>query len=812
MTNEMLALLRALKREKLYAAINIAGLALGIACALVLGLFLRSELTYDRHFSKHERIYRIVDEFVTAANIDRTALTSHMLGPMLAADYPQIKAYVRFQSNSGDTGVAIHHGNDTYYWKDSYFVDDNVFEVFDHHILFGDPKTALKDGASVAVSETFARKYFGNTNPIGQTITTDAGLPGKITLVFADLPVNTHLKYDILFSGNAPFLRDEDNPTLRRQALWGIGSFTYILTAPGFDPGDWARINREFYARYMAPYARPGSQWRSWLQPLTSIHLQAEVGEDLPTGNRLYLYGCSAVALFILLVAGINYTNLATARAAGRARSVGIRKILGANRLSLGLHFLTEALLFSLIALVLGVALVELLLTLTPMNSIMGEPIHLRLGHDPELVGWLIAVGVLVGLISGAYPAIYLSGWAPTSAMTGKQVVGKANLRLRESLVLLQFTISAAVIACTLLMSAQMRYIANKPLGFDKDNRLVVNLRGAETIEKLTTIRTELVRDAHILGVTEANAIMGQATPSNVIQVENDAGVLVNSQTAHMPIGEDFVKVMGLRIARGHDFSRRLLTDIGTNFLVNESFVRQMAWSEPLGKRIELQDRSGKVIGVVRDFNFKSLHSPVEPFLMYPLSDDFSSVPQIYRPFQQRLLVIDISGSDLRQTLDYVERVITQVDSKHPFQYAFLDDSLDRMYKAEHQLMRLTSVFAVVCIFIACLGLFGLAAFTTEQRGREIATRKVLGATAWQIITLLSGRVLVLVVVGAAIAAAIAYMAMDEWLTGFAYRAGINPLVFLVSAVASAAVAFTTIALQSFKTANSDPADALREI
>jgi putative ABC transport system permease protein len=811
--NYLVVLLRTLQREKLYAAINIAGLSLGIACCLILGLFLRSELTYDRHNLKHDRIYRIVNDYQTGGSGGKFALSSRMLGPMLAADYPQIKAYVRFQSNANAGGVAIHHGNDTYYWEHSYFVDDNVFDVFTHQIIYGDPKTALKDGAAVAVSETFAKKYFGNANPIGATVSTDSGLPAKIALVFADLPPNTHLKYDILFSSNLPFLRDNDNPTMRRQLLWAVNSFTYLLVSPDFDPRSWPKINDEFYDRYMKEFGKTAhSTWHSWLQPLTDIHLTPDLQYDLPTGNRLYLYGCTAVALFILAVACINYMNLATARATRRARSVGIRKILGASRWSLGLQFLGEALLFAFIALLIGLAIVEVVLRLTPINSLMGDQVGLDLLRQPILLLWLLGLTLVMGLLSGLYPAFYLSSWAPLSALTETPSPDKGSLRFREVLVLVQFTISAAVIACTLLMAAQMRYVANKSLGFEKENRLVVTLRGVATIEKVPTIRAELAKNSHILGVSETQSMPGQPTGVNLLQIDTNDGVLTPLQLSHMPIGEDFAQVMGLKIVQGRDFSKHLLTDIGTNFLVNEALVRKLGWTEPLGKRISLGNQSGRVIGVVRDFNFKSLHTLIEPFVMYPLKDDFTGVPELFRPFSQRLLVLNISGDDVGNTLGFVERVMARADPKHPFEYAFLDDQLDRLYKSERQLMKLIGIFAAICIFIACLGLFGLASFTTEQRTREIGTRKVLGATTWQIITMLSKRILLLVLIAAALASVIAYFAIDEWLTGFAYRAHIDPLIFLLAAVAAAAVAFATVALQSFKTASADPVQALRHV
>jgi putative ABC transport system permease protein len=526
----------------------------------------------------------------------------------------------------------------------------------------------------------------------------------------------------------------------------------------------------------------------------------------------MYLYGCAAVAVFILLVACINYMNLATARATRRARSVGIRKILGASRASLAMQFLGEAIGFSLVALVIGVALVKVALAVTPLNALMDHQVTLDLLHDPALAGWLLGLGVLMGLLAGAYPAIYLSSWAPLTALTGRYLSGKGTLRVREGLVVLQFTISAAVIAATLLMAAQMRYVAAKDLGFKKENRLVVTLRGLPTLEKIPTIRTELSRDSHILGISQVNVMLGQSTDFNRVQIEGNNGVMEPTQLAQMPIGEEFVQVMGLQLLQGRDFSQHLLTDIGTNVLVNEALVSKMGWTEPLGKQVKWGTEPGHVIGVVRDFNFKSLHTFVEPFLMYPLNTDYSDVGPIDRPFMIQKLVLNISGEDLSQTVAFVERVVQQADPRHPFEFEFLDAQLDKLYKDEHQLTRLTGIFAGICIFIACLGLFGLAAFATEQRTREIGTRKVLGATSTQIILLLARRILLLVAIASVLASVIAYFAVEQWLTGFAYRAGINFFIFVLAATSAAAVTFITVALQSYKTASADPVEALRHV
>ncbi len=822
MTNQLAILLRNLRREKLYSAINIAGLALGLASCLVLGLFLRSELTYDRHYPNHRNIYRIANEYITAGKAEKFAITSDALGPMLAAEYPDlIKASVRLRNNANDGGTAMRRTDQpeiVYYWENSFFADANVFDVFPQKIIAGDPKTALVEGGSIAISQTVARKYFAGDDPIGKTMVSDSGNVNKVTLVFADQPPNTHLKFDFLFSYNLAFLRLNDNPTARRAQLTGPQAltYTYLQMHPSFRPAEWARMSEDFHQKYMAEMLKAVNiEWRSWLQPLADVHLQSDVGYDRPTGNLAYLYGCAAIALVILVIACINYMNLATARATRRARSVGFRKILGASRWSLALQFLGEALLFALISLVLAVILVELMLRFTPINALLDGKVGLDFLQEPQLVLWLVGLALTLGLVSGIYPAFYLSSWAPLTALTGKQqLAGKGSLRMREFLVLVQFTISAAAIACTLLMMAQMRYLANRPPGFERDHRLMVSLRGVATIEKIPGIRNELLGDSRIRGVAVA-----QQTPANgdragitIVSSENPDGAMERQMFNVMAIGEDYEKVMGLTITQGRDLNARLLTDVGTNFLVNEALVKKMGWTDPIGRRLNMGIQNGRVVGVVKDFNFKSLHHLIDPLVMLPVNNDMSRVAEINKPFQQRHLILDITGNDVGGVLSSVERVMAEADPRHPFEYRFLDEALDAQYKSELTLTRLIGIFAGISILIACMGLFGLAAFTTEQRSAEIGTRKVLGASTWQIILLLARRILVLVIVASVLAAVLAYFAVDEWLAGFAYRAGINPVIFLFAAALAATVAFATVALQSWKTASADPVQALRHV
>ena len=801
--------LRKLYREKAYASINIAGLSLGLACTLILALYLRSELTYDQHTKNYKQLYRVVGEYNANGKVERSARTSPVLGEMLKAEFPEIIDFVRLRHI--DLRTLIHYEDQHYYWETVYVADNNLFKVFDHKILYGDPDHALTVPNTVAVSEKFARQYFGNENPVGKTIMSDRYVPFKITLVFADQPENSHIKYDVVFTYTRPDLINPNNPTARRRMLWNIADYTFLLMPKDYDPARFRKDIQGFYDRHMAEMGKSlNTTWTAWLEPLDKMHFDTGLQYDEPTGNITYVYGFTAVAIFILLVACINYINLATARATRRAREIGMQKILGADRTKLVLQFLAEAVFFSLVSLVIAIVIVQVILSFTSINGLLDKQLDFNLIREPVLAWWLLGFSLVIGLLSGLYPAFYLSSVAPLSALAGNNRSSKANIRIRELLVLLQFTISVGVIASTLLMAAQMRYVSNKALGFDKENILMVQIRGLDAINNIPTIKTELGKNSSISGITVSNNIMGKGTGSDLAEVDNNAGVPERTTINLMQVEGGFLKVMGMQLLDGRDFSSRLLTDVGPTFVVNETLVKTMGWDQPLGKRINLGGTPGKVIGVVKDFHAESLHNPITPVALFPLENNFDRVPDEFKPFQTRLLVLKVSGDRLSQTLKFIQDVVTEFDTKHPFEFEFLDESLDKLYLSETRLMKLTGIFAGICIFIACLGLFGLAAFTTAQRTREIGIRKVLGATSSQIIMLLARNILLLVLFGSVIASLLSWYFMQEWFNGFAYRINISPLIFILSTAIAGAVAYITIALQSYKTAQSNPVNALR--
>ena len=800
--------LRKLRREKLYAFINIAGLSLAVACCLILALYLRSELTYDRHFEGHENIYRIVEEFENRGQLDAFARTGGPLGYLMNEDFEEVLDYVTFGPLPS---TMLRHEEQGLFWDNVYRVTANVFDVFEHAIVYGDAEGSFREGRGIAVSETFARRYFGAENPVGKVISSDILDPLPIAVVFADAPENTHLKYDVLL----PVRQTTDTMGSifqQRQQLWSTPVYTYLVMEQGFDPAAFDRLAADFYERHMAARGTLGGMsMRYWLEPLSEVHLFSGVQRDEPGGNLAYVYAFGAVAVFILVIACINYTNLATARSVSRAREVGMRKILGADRGMLVLQFISEALVFSSLAAIAGVALVEILLELTNIDQLLGKPLTLDFVGEPELAGWIAVAAVIVGILAGLYPAIYLSSCAPISSLVSSNAAGGRNIYLRQGLVFVQFTVSIAVIAGTLLMAKQMRYLTELELGFDEENRIVIDLVGADLIRDIPVIREELLANPNVLAVTAHEQVLGRLEDMRAAGVENNAGVVEPMTINVSRVDEHFLDAMGISIKTGRGFSAER-GDKTSAVIVNEALVRTRGWSDPLGKQI--YDGGGlsvrRVIGVMEDVHFQSLHSAIDPLAYVLFDDTWDALGPRQQAAARRRLTVNIAGDGVRDTLAWLEQRFSAFDPRHPFQFRFLDDSLDELYRSEENLTKLIGGFAGVSVFIACLGLFGLASFTTEQRRRELSIRKVLGASAFEIVQLVSGTALMLILAGGLIGSLVAYLAVDRWLLGFAYRTDIGVAAFALAILAALGVAYLTVALQSLRAAEADPVDALR--
>lgn len=809
--NSILVVLRGLRRDRGYALINITGLAVGIGCFIVLGLYLRSELTYDQHFEKHARLYRLDTELNTNGKINLAAQSSWFVGGLLKDEYPDVQDFVRIME-VGNERQLLRNGDTAYYWDNVVLGDQNIFDVFSHEIIYGDPDTALVDPLSIAISETLAKRYFGDRNPIGETLTADTA-QYKVTLVFADLPENTHLKYDAIISFNRilAFLPKDYN---LEQMLWNLNCYTYLLMPDDYDVDDFQAVSDSFYAKHLAYFGeRLNSTMRFQLEPLDDIHLNSTAQYDRPTGSKLYIFTFGAIAAFVLLVACINYMNLATARSARRAKEIGMRKVLGATRRQLVSQFLGESVIFSMASLVIAVIAVKLVLAHTSISSLLDKQLTLNLWSDPALVVMLLGLGLAVGIFAGLYPAFYLSFIRPIAALKGAFKPGSFDLVMRQALVLVQFIISVGVIACTILMWIQLDYVNTTPLGFERDNRIVMNLQGADVVKKARFIKSDLEANEQIERVSLGWGVPGGQVGLGLFRVENNDGVF-ESHTMNVVNGDyDFLETLDIRLVEGRNFDS---TDQG-GALVNQAAVRALGWTDAIGKRFQFDDPTSDaepeydtVVGVVEDYHFRSLHQKVEPLVIFNFQPNFEDTDTLNQQVFNSNLVAKISGRDIPATLAYMEERWPQYDPKHPFEYTFLDDSLDKLYVSEARQMKLVGIFAGLCILLSCLGLFGLSAFTTQQRTKEIGIRKILGASTAGIILLFFRKLLALIVVASVVASGLSYYLMTQWLAGFEYKANINLGVFLLAALLAGLIAFVTIALQSYRTASASPMVALR--
>ena len=802
--------LRKLYREKLYAFLNILGLSVALTCCLIISLYLRHQSSYDQNYENHQQIYRLVNEFNRGGQLDPFARTPFSAGYLMNAEFSEIMSYVHFFRVLGSK--LLSHEQQGYYWENTYQIQGDVFEVFSFDVLYGSEENVVQGPFTLAISETVAERYFGNGNPIGETLLDEANRLWTVELVYADLPNNTHFKYDVLyFRGQAlpddPSEAFPDNPGILSRTLFSPTGYTYLLMSEDFDPDDFDQMQEDFYARNRWDGIPIDVHYR--IEPITDIYYSsAPLRFDVPHGNPAYLYAFTAVAIFIIIIACINYINLATARSIKRAKEVGLRKILGADKKSLVVHFLSEALLYSLAAIILAMLFTLVLLKWNYLNQLLGVVLVFNIFADLQLLTGLILALIVVTLLAGLYPALYLSSWAPLTALvSSSKSVSKESIYLRQILVFIQFVISIAVISVTLLMSNQMQFLADRDLGFDKENQVVISMYGVDLIEQTEVIKNELLRHPDILGVTTVEQVPGDTLNMSLGGIENNEGVMEGGATPFTRADHDFFNVMGIEIIRGNDVRQRLLnTEDSILVVVNEAFVDRWNWDEALGKRAI----NGSVIGVTENFNFASQHQLVEPMAILPFDDSsFSEMNPQARATQVRYMLVRLGGENTPEVLDYLQERFAEFDPQHPFQYQFLDEKLAQLYESDEAMMRLIAIFAGVCIFVAMLGLFGLTAFTAEQRRKEISIRKILGASAIQVIMLLSKNVSWLIVSGAIVATLIAYLTIDEWMANFAYRVGINWLVFVLATVAVATISFITITIQSWRTARADPVKGL---
>lgn len=784
---------RNFKKDIWYSVLNILGLTIGITFSLFLIFYIRDELSFDRYNKKAERIFRIVSYIQERDKNTNWTITQAPLAATLKKDYPEVEESARFLSKER---TLFRNGDNNFYETGVYYADSSIFKIFTYPFLQGDPVTALTEPNSIVISKSEADKYFGENKPvIGKTLRSVYDVY-KVTGVMKDVPKNSHLRFDMLISWvTLPKNYNGGNDN------WGsFNNFTYVLLKPGTSSEAFNKKLVPMYEKYMAPlFAQFNVKMHYGVQSITEIHLHSKLeNEPEEVGSMSYIWTFSAVAFFMLLIACINYMNLTTARSARRAREIGIRKVLGSNKKQLVFQFLSESVLTALAAVILSFLLV--LLLLPAFNSISGKAFSWATLFQPFNIFLLLAIGLLTGLVGGSYPAFYLSSFKPVSVLKGGLSKASGNINLRRTLVVLQFSTSMVMLICTWIIYAQLSYVRNKDVGFNKNQVMTITVNtGEDERGKINAMDNDFRSIAGVKNVGTGNNYPSSPNLNlNLFRVQTDSGYVDKAVNCYS-IDENFLPVLNIPIVKGRNFET--LGDTLHSIVVNQAMVKHFGWKEPIGMRVKFPgDTSGnylEVIGVVKDFNQKSLYNPIEPLLFF------------FAP-NGNMIQLKMNTSELKTTIAKVGNTWKKYFPNLPFEYKFLDEDFNSQYAADQKRGKIFAAFSILTILITCLGLLGLTAFTTQQKQKEISIRRVMGASISQIVSLITVNYLWLALIAASIAFPVAYYFMSKWLKVFPYNNGISVLPFIISAIVIVFTSFLTVMFHSTKAALAKPANNLR--
>lgn len=794
---------RHLLKHKGHSLINILGLALGMACCLLILLFLRHELSYDRFYPDAERIYRVTQEFeIPGQGRDSWSTSPPMLAPTLKQEMPEIVETVRLLPyfEGGLPGrVAVSYRNERQFYDWFYWADPSFFRIFSRPMVAGAAETALLEPNTVVLTESTARKYFRDEDPLGKVLRIDSGYSDedyRVTGVVEDVPESSHFRYDVIAS--VASLEHVKDQRVALNEWWLSDAYTYVKLAEGVDPRTVEERFPAFVEKHF-PKIRgldPHPIARFHLQPITDVHLRSKLDYEMKVnGDISYVYIFSAIAALTLLIACVNFMNLATARFAGRAREVGVRKVVGAHRSQLIAQFLGESILLCAVAMVLSVVLVRLALPV--FNAFSGNEIAFRL-DAPAVLG-LFGLTVAVGLIAGSYPAFFLSAFRPAQVLKSSLAGRVGSGAFRKVLIVFQFAVSVALLIGTGIIYDQLQFLRSRTLGFDVENVVVLPLRDVRLRDRYLDLKEEMGSVPNVVGTTFSSLIVGRELPQMGMWVDGIQGL---EDFGTLIVDHDFTKTFGIPLVAGRSIGRGEDKDEGATFLVNEATVRYWGLSSPgevLGRKVAWAGwKKGEIVGVVRDFHHRPLQFEVEPMIMH------------IRPIAFHYMYVRIEPEGRAEALRDLETAWRRMLPSKPFEYFFLDDEFADYYRAEERLAGLVGFFALVAVFVACLGLLGLASFTSERRTREIGIRKVLGSSVGEVVMLLSRELTLLVVLANLIAWPVAYLLMRHWLQSFAYRTDIHLLNFVLGGLVALVIAWLTVSYQALKAALVDPAEALR--
>ena len=781
-------------KQKEYSFLNLFGMAAGLAAFILISLYVRNELSYDRYHQNADRIYRVVRDKPTGKSMEyiKTAVTPAPLAPALAKEFPEVASAARMVMIPS---LLIAQGNEHFLEKAIFAADPQTFEIFSIPFLKGDPRTALRDSSAIVLSEKTAAKYFGHDDPIGRVLTMDGGTDFRVAGVFKNMPENSHFIMDIVIPYETFFKINRLDA-----ANWGANfSYTYLLMRDGGSARDFDKKLAAFLDKYMYASRNVPSASKTILsiQPMTSIHLHSHRVEEMAANNDIvYILLFSSIAALFLLISCINYMNLATARSARRGREVGIRKVVGAVRGQLVKQFLSESLLMS--ALALAVSVIIVLLALPGFNRLVERHLTFNPASDPLLLLGLIVITALVGLLSGGYPALSISAFRPIAVLKGVFAKSRKGLALRNVLVVTQFAITMIAVIIAFVVRNQMQYVKNRDMGYDRNQIVIMETHDKSVRRNIQAIKETLRQYAGIVSVSTSHLLpnnIDEHTTARWPGAQSDEMFSIYYNMADY----DFVDLYGIKLVQGRNFSREFPADEKGAFLVNETAVKRGGWAAPIGRElIHWQGQTGKIVGVMKDFHYRSLHQPIEPLYVFLNQADFS------------YLSIKIKSDRIPEVIGAIKSVMKRFSPDYPFEYTFFDEVFARAYQTEQRMMTIFGIIAMLSILVACLGLFGLASFAAEQRTKEIGIRKVLGASDARIFILLSREFLKWVLLSSVIAWPIAYTISQKWLQNFSYHVRLSIGVFIASLALSFLIALLTVSSQSIKAALARPVKSLK--
>ena len=807
---------RSVMKNKMFSFINIFGLSVGLTCCILITLYIVHETSYDKFFKNADRIYRVGTVFIDQGVEDKGGNTSAPLGKLLQQEYPEVQSSARLLNLFRDdkTLFQVQHAGGkiiSFYETKGFLADSNFFQILTYQFKEGDPKTALLEPNSVVISSDIAKKLFGDESAINKIVRVSSSTNGdtsfRITGVFNEQPGPSHLeaRFFLSFRGGRMNRFANDNPSLINNNMF----YTYLLLKNAPDAVKLEQKFPDFIQRHLSEQLKQnGKQRKYFLTSVSDIYLTPiRKNNTIAGGNKTSLFILGSIALLTLLIACINFMNLSTANSAKRAAEVGVRKVMGAQKNALLRQFLGESIVMSVIALLFAFAFTALLLPV--FEQVSGKNLIITAQQKILLAGLFILLALVTGLFAGIYPAFYLSSFIPIKVLKGKFSNSLAAISLRKGLVVFQFIISIVLIVASVVIAKQMSFLREKDLGFQKDQQVVIPLRTSTAKNSVQTFKDEIANNTGIRSIGTSMAYPGIFFPQDWLMYREGQSMNNSKQVFINLVDNNFLQTLGVKLVAGRLFSSEFAADTLTSFVVNERTIKEFGFRSPqdaigkwLGFDIEGEQLRFNIVGVVKDFHFKDLHEAIEPFAFRFYND--ANVGFNY-------MVANVGGgSNIRQSLGTLEATWKKLNPNEPFEYSFLDQDFQKNYETESRQARLIDYFTVIAIIISCLGLFGLATFTAEQRTKEIGIRKVLGATVYGVVALLSKDFLKLVAIAIVIGSPIAWWAMNKWLQNFAYQTGIGWEVFALTAIIALLIAFTTISFRAIKAALSNPVKSLR--